>query len=99
NVRELENCIARAVLLASDGVIRANQLPPTLQTGASSGTTRSGSLESMMMSHEREILIEAMKNSHGNQARAARELQTTARILSYRLRKHGLYEEFVTKSG
>ena len=43
------------------------------------------------MTFEREILIEAMKNSNGNQAQAARELQTTPRILSYRLRKHGLH--------
>ncbi len=92
NVRELENCIARAVLLTQDGVVRAHHLPPTLQTGGSSGTTKSGSLEQMMMSYEREILIEAMKNAAGNQAAAARALATTPRILSYRLRKHGLHE-------
>ena len=42
----------------------------------------------------REILIEAMKNAGGNQAGAARALSTTPRILSYRLRKHGLHEAF-----
>jgi Nif-specific regulatory protein len=90
NVRELENCIARAVLLADDGVVRAHHLPPTLQTGASSGTTKPGSLAAMMAAYEREILIEAMKDAGGNQARAARALSTTPRILAYRLRKHGL---------
>jgi len=90
NVRELENCIARAVLLAEDGVVRANHLPPTLQTGASSGTTRRGSLEAMMMAHEREILVEALKDANGNQAQAARALETTPRIFAYRLRKHGI---------
>jgi Nif-specific regulatory protein len=99
NVRELENCVARAVLLAADGVIRSSHLPPTLQTGASSGTTQAGSLEGMMMDYEREILIEAMRNSNGNQARAARALQTTTRILSYRLRKHGLHEGLAARSG
>jgi Nif-specific regulatory protein len=94
NVRELENCVARAVLLTQDGVVRAHHLPPTLQTGGSSGTTKSGSLEQMMMTYEREILIEAMKNAGGNQAGAARALATTPRILSYRLRKHGLHEAF-----
>ncbi|MBI4601461.1 MAG: sigma 54-interacting transcriptional regulator, partial [Planctomycetes bacterium] len=90
NVRELENCIARAVLLTDDGVIRAHHLPPTLQTGNSSGTTKAGSLESMMMAFEREILIEAMKNAGGSQRRAAKALRTTPRILAYRLKKHGL---------
>ncbi len=90
NVRELENCIARAVLLSDDGVIRAHHLPPTLQTGSSSGTTKAGTLESMLTGYEREILIEAMKNSGGNQARAAKALSTTPRILTYRLKRHGL---------
>jgi len=92
NVRELENCIGRAVLLTQEGVIRAHHLPPTLQTGGSSGTTKTGALEEMMMGYEREILIEALKNAGGNQAGAARALSTTPRILSYRLKKHGLHD-------
>jgi Nif-specific regulatory protein len=91
NVRELENCIARAVLLANDGVIREQHLPPTLQTGQSSGTTKHGTLHDLMMAYEREILVEAIKNAQGNQTQAARTLGTTARILSYRLRRHGLH--------
>jgi Nif-specific regulatory protein len=91
NVRELENCIARAVLLTQDGVIREHHLPPTLQTGKSSGTTKSGSLHDVMMAYEREILIEAMKNAGGNQSQAARALGTTPRILGYRLRRHDLH--------
>jgi Nif-specific regulatory protein len=96
NVRELENCIARAVLLAQDGVVREHHLPPTLQTGKSSGTTKTGSLHDVMMAYEREILIEAMKNANGNQSQAARALGTTPRILGYRLRRHGLHGEPLT---
>jgi Nif-specific regulatory protein len=96
NVRELENCIARAVLLAQDGVVREHHLPPTLQTGKSSGTTKSGSLHDVMMAYEREILIEAIKNANGNQSQAARALGTTPRILGYRLRRHGLHGEPLT---
>ena len=97
NVRELENCIERAVLLARDGVIRDHHLPPSLQTGASSGTTRTGSLEAMMMAHEREILIEAMKDASGNMSAAARALETTPRILAYRLKKHELHAALATR--
>lgn len=92
NVRELENSVARAVLLTSDGVVREHHLPPSLQTGQSSGTTRPGSLQEQLMAFEREILVEAMRNANGNQSQAARALGTTARILGYRLRRHGLIE-------
>ena len=87
NVRELENCVERAVILSLDGVVHGHHLPPTLQTADASGTMLSGSLEMMMSSYEREILVEAMKNSRGNMARAARLLGTTARIFSYRCKK------------
>jgi len=94
NVRELENCVSRAVLLTKDGVIRQHQLPPTLQTGRSSGTAQKGSLNDMMMAFEREILLEAMKDANGNQAKAARVLKTTPRILGYALRRHDLLDRF-----
>jgi Nif-specific regulatory protein len=63
-----------------------------LQTGASSGTTKQGSFESMMMAYEREILIEAMKDARGNMSAAARALQATPRIVAYKLRQHDLHE-------
>ncbi|MBV71308.1 MAG: sigma-54-dependent Fis family transcriptional regulator [Myxococcales bacterium] len=97
NVRELENCIERAVLLAHDGVIRSHHLPPTLQTGSSSGTTKQGSLDTVVHAFEREVLIEAMKNAHGNMAAAARALETTPRILAYKLKKHHLHERLALR--
>jgi len=84
NVRELENCIERAIILSVDGVVHGHHLPPSLQTAASSGTDLSGSLEMMMSSYEREIIVEALKNTKGNMARAARLLGTTSRIFTYR---------------
>ena len=87
NVRELENCIERAVILSFDGVVHGHHLPPSLQTADASGTMLSGSLEMMMSSYEREILIEALKNSRGNMAKAARLLGTTPRIFSYTCKK------------
>ena len=92
NVRELQSCIARAVLLATDGVIRQHHLPPTLQTGPSSGTARRGTLKESMDGFERELLIDAMKEAHGNQTLAARNLGTTPRILAYALKRHDIHE-------
>jgi Nif-specific regulatory protein len=87
NVRELENCIERAVILSADGVIHGHHLPPSLQTADATGTPVAGSFEVLMQAYEREILVEAVKNSRGNMAKASRLLGTTTRILSYRLQK------------
>jgi Nif-specific regulatory protein len=48
NIRELENCIERAAILSTDKVIRPQNLPPTLQTAQSSGTTNKGTLQSIV---------------------------------------------------
>ena len=87
NVRELENCIERSVILSADGVIHGHHLPPSLQTADATGTPVAGSFEVLMQAYEREILVEAVKNSRGNMAKASRLLGTTTRILSYRLQK------------
>jgi Nif-specific regulatory protein len=87
NVRELENCIERAVLLCIDRVIHSYHLPPTLQTGEQSGTIPSLSFEEAMQNFEKELIIDALKNSGGNMAEAARLLKTTERVVSYSIRK------------
>ena len=91
NVRELENCIERAVILSTDGVIHGHQLPPSLQTADATGTPVAGSFATLMQAYEREILVEALKNTHGNMAKAARILGTTTRIISYRIEKLGIH--------
>ncbi|MCC6694065.1 MAG: nif-specific transcriptional activator NifA [Candidatus Hydrogenedentes bacterium] len=90
NVRELENCIERAVLLSNDDVVHGHHLPPTLQTAEASGTVMKETLEATMDNVEREMLIEALKNSRGNKAKAAETLGITERIMGLRVRKHGI---------
>jgi Nif-specific regulatory protein len=87
NVRELENCIERAVLLCIDRVIHSYHLPPTLQTGEQSGTIPLLSFEEAMENFEKELIIDALKNSGGNMAEAARLLKTTERVVSYSVKK------------
>jgi Nif-specific regulatory protein len=87
NVRELENCMERAVLFCADQVIHSHHLPPTLQTGEQSGTVPSLSFEAAMKNFERELIIDALKNSGGNMAEAARLLNTTERIVSYSVKR------------
>lgn len=87
NVRELENCIERAVLFCTDRVIHSYHLPPTLQTGERSGTIPSLTFEDSMKNFERELIIDSLKNSRGNMAKAARLLKTTERVISYSVKK------------
>jgi Nif-specific regulatory protein len=89
NVRELENCIERAVLLCEAGVIRSYHLPPTLQTGEKSDTLPARSLEQAVGTLEREMIIDALKNTRGNMARAANLLQLTERKFAYKAKKYG----------
>jgi Nif-specific regulatory protein len=90
NVRELENCIERAVLMSNDEVIHGHHLPPTLQTAEFSGTTLRGSLQETLDNVERELIIEALKSSRGNRAKAARMLGITERVMGLRVAKHGI---------
>lgn len=88
NVRELENCIERAVLVSEGEVIHPSHLPPTLQTAEASGTQTSGSLQNLVESYERDLIVDALKSSRGNMASAARALKTTQRVLGYKVHKY-----------
>jgi Nif-specific regulatory protein len=90
NVRELENCIERAVLVCDGGVIHSYHLPPTLQTGSESDTLPDLSLDEAVANLEREMIIDALKNTRGNITRAAEILKTTVRIFSYKTKKYGI---------
>ncbi len=88
NVRELENCMERAVVLSEDAVIHGHHLPPTLQTAQASGTQIEGGLSHLLDNYERELIIEALKMSRGNRAKAARALDISERLMGLRVKKH-----------
>jgi len=91
NVRELENCIERSVLLCDGGVIHSYHLPPTLQTGQESDTLPELSLEDAITNLEREMIIDALKNTRGNITEAARVLKTTVRKFAYKAKRYGIH--------
>jgi Nif-specific regulatory protein len=90
NVRELENAIERAVVVCDGQVVHAHHLPPTLQTAASSGTTMSLSLQDALDAYEKDLIQDALKTSRGNRAKAARLLNTTGRIMNYKVKQLGI---------
>ncbi|HVZ21335.1 MAG TPA: sigma 54-interacting transcriptional regulator [Vicinamibacterales bacterium] len=90
NVRELENALERAVLVCDGAVIHGHHLPPSLQTADSSGTVTRVSLKSAVAAFERDLIQDALKTTRGNRAKAARLLDTTERILNYKVRLYGV---------
>jgi Nif-specific regulatory protein len=93
NVRELENTIERAVLVCDGGVVHAHHLPPTLQTAEASDTVQRLSLAESVEAFEKDLLLDALKTTRGNCARAAKLLDTTERIFNYKVRKYGIAAE------
>jgi Nif-specific regulatory protein len=90
NVRELENALERSVLVCDGQVIHGHHLPPSLQTADSSGTVTRVSLKDAVEGFERDLIQDALKTTRGNRAKAARLLDTTERILNYKVRNLGV---------
>lgn len=90
NVRELENAIERAVLVCDSNVIHSHHLPPTLQTAEVSGTVTALTLKSAVEAFERGLIQDTLKSTKGNIAKAARQLDSTERILAYKIRNYGI---------
>ena len=90
NVRELENVIEHAVIVAQSDSIEGHDMPPTLQTkDATSGGSR-GAFAQLVAAYERELIVDALKDTRGNQTEAAKALGTTKRIIQYKIAKLGI---------
>jgi Nif-specific regulatory protein len=90
NVRELENCIERTLLVCEGNVIHGHHLPPTLQTASASDTVTRLSLGAAIEAYEKDLIQDALKTARGNRARAAKLLDTTERILGYKVKKYDI---------
>ncbi|MCA9568164.1 MAG: sigma-54-dependent Fis family transcriptional regulator [Myxococcales bacterium] len=97
NVRELRNVVERLVLLAPEGRIHLEDLPPEIQFGGGgpAGGVRSGgfvlpedgvNLEEV----ERSLIVQALQRTDNNQSASARLLGISRYALRYRMEKFGL---------
>jgi len=94
NVRELENCIERAVLLATGDSIELIHLPQPLQIKTRSGERKEhGRLSTVIETQERALILDALKETKGNQTKAAKLLGTTKRIIQYKIQKYAIDPE------
>jgi len=95
NVRELENTIERIVLMGNEDGITASDmmlLLPALKNEkvyeeeATNIPLENKTLEEL----EKEAVVNALKNSGGNQAEAAKALGITQRQIGYKVKKYGI---------
>jgi len=90
NVRELENVVEQALLTCDSSVIHGHHLPPTLQTAEVSDTATTLTLAQAVEAFERDLIVDTLKSTEGNIARAARRLDSTERILGYKIKNYGI---------
>jgi two-component system response regulator AtoC len=90
-VRELENIIERAMILAEKDVIDIDVLPMHMQ-GAKGVTPISLGLSIKKNAREMEINLikDALKKTGGNRLRAARMLEISHKALLYKIKDYGL---------
>jgi DNA-binding NtrC family response regulator len=94
NVRELENIMERAVVIAREDLISLEDLPfrDTYDHGRSGFKPDTGILRQSIEELERQLIIAAMNKADNHQARAAEALGISERMLRYKLKKYGLKE-------
>jgi len=92
NVRELENIIERAVVIAREEMIFEEDLPfrnrPAAEPESRQG--EEGMLRGSVEELEKRLIVEAMEKTGDHQSRAADLLGISERMLRYKLKKYGL---------
>jgi two-component system, NtrC family, response regulator HydG len=93
NIRELENCIERAVIMARGEVIAPADLPPAIQA-LSTGVKESGGLALpsgiSLQEVEKTLILKTLEDTGGNRTRAAEILGINRRTLQNKLKEYGI---------
>ena len=108
NIRELENIIEHAVAVTNKNILTEDDLPPqikgisiaeevklferTAPGGADLFFNKGMSLDEELATHEKCLLLGALKRSNGVQKKAAELLGINYRSFRHRLEKYGLLE-------
>jgi DNA-binding NtrC family response regulator len=84
NVRQLENAISHAVILAQDLVIERKHLPQFLRHGDPDPPSTS------LAENERRLILGVLQESNWNKHEAARQLQISRSTLYSKIRRYNL---------
>jgi Nif-specific regulatory protein len=90
NVRELENTIERLVIMSRKERITASDLPVSITVRRYKDSTITITQPATLREVEKAHIINALKETGGVQARAARLLGITERQIGYKIKKYGI---------
>ena len=101
NVRELKNVIERAIALATTDVLDESTLPERVRSGSAAPRAQAEAAESLELPDgvrlddyvddvRRRLIESALRETGGNQTRAAERLRVTFRALRYYVQKYGI---------
>ena len=94
NLRELQNCVERAVIVARGSAVDVSDLPRDLfELGARAERTtrrRTDDLDNELARIEKNFILEALRETNGVQSKAAKLLGINERSLWHRVKKLGI---------
>ena len=92
NVRELENILQRALIMAGEGVIRPSMIAPAREAGVSNSLFDIEIPDEGLVLEEleKELIQKALRKAKGNKSRAAALLGLTRRTLYSRMERYGI---------
>ncbi len=94
NIRELENALEHACLMAEGPLLKASDLPPGLRQAADPVkqylATGEVSIKKTTEYMEEVLIRRALEETKGNRTRAARLLEISHRALLYKMKQYGI---------
>jgi len=92
NIRELENCLERAVIMARGEVIAPADLPPAIQalSGREEGQGLAFPSGISLDEVEKALILKTLEETGGNRSRAAEILRINRRTLLNKLKEYGM---------
>jgi two-component system NtrC family response regulator len=92
NIRELQNCIERAVIVVRGQTVDVPDLPRYVldSAGKGPGSQLPEDLDEELARIERNLIVEALRETRGVQVRAAERLGITERSFWHRVKKLGI---------
>lgn len=90
NVRQLQNAMERAVVLAQGETIQIEDLPDALRVAPVVVCDEELSIKKRLPALEKELIVQALASSKGNRSQAAKLLEISYKALLYKIRDYGL---------